>query len=829
MTVTRADRERAQELVGAIRRAVNSGSREAVAHASSRVFVFSRSVRARVLISLLQDPDADGYVRYDDGLVVSLLKSDLPLVESDVSYLLERYRPLFTRYHDVIQVVERFIEREALTPELTQRLSTFREAMRLKAAPWAQPELEARIARLLGEPMPDMPLFELADAQPWVATLLAELSALDPSDAQLLVPIVAHATTARASRPSTKWMKEAARLTAGSRGALFLSSALKWLPEFDRPVPEAVAEGWYEDEWAVPYVNGVAMRGLLWMSTLVVDPRLIRAVGLVGLSGQRKIPEVGARDSKVTNAAIWALGNTDHPLAIAQLAILRSKIRNRSVQKQVDKAMALTADRIGISEAELEELAVPSFGLTDVGALDVSIGEFTAELRITGTSKTEIAWRRADGKRQRTVPKAVKECCADALRELKATAKDIEKLLPVQRDRIDMLHLRQRSWPAEQWRERYLDHVLVGTLARRMIWRFGDRGGSGVRSAAWADGGLVDSSGAPVEVRWDRDHVSLWHPIGAPEDEIFAWRRFFEEREVAQPFKQGHREVYLLTDAERTTRIYSNRFAAHIIKQHQFNALCSVRGWRNSLRMMVDDSYLPARIDLPAWNLRAEFWVEGIGDDWQVDTTDSGAFLYLVTDQVRFYPLDAAMMSAHASGGGYGAFGEAAVDPIPLEDVDPLVLSEVMRDVDMFVGVASVGNDPTWADGGGDEHRAGYWHSYSFGDLSANATTRRELLQRLVPMLRISDRCSFEERFLVIRGEIRTYRIHLGSGNILMEPDNAYLCIVPSRGAVKGPAAKVFLPFEGDRTLSLILSKAFLLAEDRKITDPTIVTQIRRG
>jgi len=37
----------------------------------------------------------------------------------------------------------------------------------------------------------------------------------------------------------------------------------------------------------------------------------------------------------------------------------------------------------------------------------------------------------------------------------------------------------------------------------------------------------------------------------------------------------------------------------------------------------------------------------------------------------------------------------------------------------------------------------------------------------------------------------------------------------------------VFLPFEGDSTLSLILSKAFLLAEDSKITDPTIARQIK--
>jgi hypothetical protein len=37
---------------------------------------------------------------------------------------------------------------------------------------------------------------------------------------------------------------------------------------------------------------------------------------------------------------------------------------------------------------------------------------------------------------------------------------------------------------------------------------------------------------------------------------------------------------------------------------------------------------------------------------------------------------------------------------------------------------------------------------------------------------------------------------------------------------------KVFLPFEGDSTLSIILSKAFLLAEDCKINDPTILRQL---
>ena len=59
-----------------------------------------------------------------------------------------------------------------------------------------------------------------------------------------------------------------------------------------------------------------------------------------------------------------------------------------------------------------------------------------------------------------------------------------------------------------------------------------------------------------------------------------------------------------------------------------------------------------------------------------------------------------------------------------------------------------------------------------------------------------------------------------------MEPNDQYLCIVPKQGAVE--KEPVFLPFEGDRTLSLILSKAFLLADDGKIKDESILTQIRR-
>ena len=60
-----------------------------------------------------------------------------------------------------------------------------------------------------------------------------------------------------------------------------------------------------------------------------------------------------------------------------------------------------------------------------------------------------------------------------------------------------------------------------------------------------------------------------------------------------------------------------------------------------------------------------------------------------------------------------------------------------------------------------------------------------------------------------------------------MLPDDQYLCIVPDRSK-KDVTEKLFVPFEGDSALSVVLSKAMLLADDDKITDSTITSQILR-
>lgn len=657
----------------------------------------------------------------------------------------------------------------------------------------------------VGEAWADQALRDAADDPDWRALL-------------------AHAATATAAKPTAKWDQRATALTTALTTALgpdrVRETVLTWLALVGRPRTLELERGEYEPDVNSAYdpYNANALRGLAWLlSLLPPHPDTARALGALVETSLKKVAGLGPRNPKVANAGVNALARVDSEAALAELARLATRVTYKNTLKLLDAALEARAAALGLSREEIEELAVPAYGLTEVGRAEHRLGEVTAVLEVQGT-KAALTWRNASGKAMKSVPAVVRRDHSEDLKELKAAAKDIDKMLSAQSERLDRQFLADRTWSYAAWRERYLDHPLVGTLARRLLWTVDGT------TVGHAEGALRTLADTPVT---EGTEVRLWHPVDHTPAEIVAWRDWLERHGVTQPFKQAHREVYLLTDAERATGTYSNRFAAHVLRQHQFHSLAAVRGWRNKLRLAVDDEAPPPSRNLPRWGLRAEYWIEGDGGADYADITDSGSYLRLRTDQVRFYPIDAPENSAHCGGGEYRMWlrdGAAPVDPLPLADIPPLVLSEVLRDVDLFVGVASVGNDPTWQDGGPGGRFQEYWTSYGFGELNQSAETRRLLLDRLIPRLAIADRCTLEGRFLHVKGDRHTYKIHLGSGNILRTPNDQYLCIVP-KSAPASPQTG-YLPYEGDRMLAVILSKAMMLAADTKITDPTILSQL---
>lgn len=475
------------------------------------------------------------------------------------------------------------------------------------------------------------------------------------------------------------------------------------------------------------------------------------------------------------------------------------------------KALDLAAAGAGLTPEQLLERTVPTFGLGPDGVREEPGGKSALLLAVEAPGTPVLRFRNPAGRVVASAPKAVREGYPEVVAELRAAVKELKQALPAERARVEGALADGRIWPAGEWRSLYLDHPVTGVFGRALLWECSD--GGGIWTAGWPtrdDGGwgLADRDGRPLPVG-PAATVRLWHPIRAAADEVRAWREWLVDAGIRQPFKQAYREVYLLTPAEEATGSYSNRFGAHILKYGQAKALLSGRGW-TGLQLGYWDGGYDGQAEKHLYDTatgirwRAHFYLDLI-DNGEADGYETVS--YCSSDQVRFERRDGA------------AWRQADLIQVPA-----LVLSEAMRDVDLAVGVASIAADPAWRDRGETRHHD-YWQRWSFGDLTESAKVRREALVRLMPRTKIADRVEVTDRFLRVRGDLRTYKIHLGSGNILMEPNDAYLCIVTARDVT---AERVFLPFEEDGgLLSVIVSKAFLLADDTAITDPTIVRQIR--
>ena len=549
------------------------------------------------------------------------------------------------------------------------------------------------------------------------------------------------------------------------------------------------------------------IKGIVWTMVRFSDKESIQLLRKLCEKSYAKIPGQGPAAASIGNACAYVLGNMRGKDGLGALSFLKLKLRQNNIRKTIDKYLTEGAKKYNVSVEELKEMAVPDFKL-EQGSKTVEFEDYQLSVFIEGR-KVIQQWIKPDGNPMKSVPASVKSSSAlsQKLKEIRKEVKEIQKVYAAQKQRIDNQFILNRSWDFPSFRKYYLKHGLVYPITQKLIWTF-------TKDQKSADAILLDDKWYSFEhdlIDWidDDTTVRLWHPVNASEKDILTWREKMMELEWKQPIKQAFREIYILTDAEINTRTYSNRMAAHILKQHQFNALAGLRGWKYSLMGAYDDGRDSeiCQKHLPEYQITAQYWIDELNQDdaWN----DAGIWLYVATDQVRFKDGNNQLME--------------------LVDVPKIVFTEIMRDVDLFVGVCSVGNDPQWMDNNGERQtNRDYWTSYSFGDLTELAKTRKSILERLLPRLKkIRDKAHIDGRFLIVKGKLRTYKIHIGSGNILMEPNDQYLCIVPARSA-ENATDRIFIPFEGDKGLSIVLSKAFLLVEDDKITDSTITSQINR-
>ena len=649
---------------------------------------------------------------------------------------------------------------------------------------WVAPEGLRRLARLFGTALSRFNQGVPADL--WIAARYAhgDVTGLRP----LLTDTEVHdvfrfAADLGKPAPTKAWLREAdERLAAAPQAQKAVALLLVGYRSGAHPVYD--------------YVDAL-LRGLVWLQSRVPGEQATALLCDVAATVATPVRRGGAQlvAPKAAAAVVDVLARRPGDAPVHTLARLSLTVRSKSLLPRVRTALERIGRERGWTPGEALELSVDDHGLDCDGRRAWSVGEGEEAVVAIDAGRARLRAYR-NGVLLRAVPPAWKDAVGPARR----LVTEINQTLSVERLRVEGLFSQDRVWNWATWARRYLDHPITGVTARRLIWQASPDG------ATWTSG-LPEQTGAgwtlsdldsPPGQDW---RVRLWHPALVGPAEVARWRGRVLTAELRQPVKQAFREVYPLTPAEEQTRTYSNRFAAHILHYRRANALMRERGWTaNYLGDWSDGHHGEAKKEFGGGEWQAVFFHDRLeSSTWELP--------YCTTDQVRF-----------------GRRGDRSWAITPLADVPRLVFSEAMRDVDLFVGVTSIAADDDWQDRGEDRFRD-YRQRAAFADLTPSGETRRDALARLLPRLAVGRRCELQDRFLRVQGELGAYRIHLGSANILMEPDDAYLCIVPDPANTK----KVALPFNDDPVLSVILSKAIMLAADHKITDPTITIQLNRS
>ncbi|KXV44777.1 hypothetical protein AD943_01975 [Gluconobacter roseus] len=562
--------------------------------------------------------------------------------------------------------------------------------------------------------------------------------------------------------------------------------------------------------------------GCLWLVAVSGKPEDVQLLSTLAKNFQKneKLFEF--------NRIIRALGLTADRDAINEQIALRQKTRHSLMLGQINAALADSARKSGISITELEERSAYTHDLDSHHERAVPLPNgLTATLSLKTNASGTVTLFSADGTELRPVPPAIRTELKTirAYEKLREEARALTKEMQVHRLRLERSWITQERWTAERFRTNYLTHPVLSWLARRQIWTLTAPDGT-QRTVLFPNGTPIAPDSTPTAALRDDETVTLWHPLDANTALVNQWRDTLEDIALIQPIRQAWRETYVLTDAERATSPASLRYARQVLRQAQSVELGRQRGWRvRTLSMHMPSSEGdPTSLTIPSAGLHAEIWTAGV--DGQA-AFHHGTFTHILTDRVQFRTVTDKGSWRH-DGGKKLAIGK---DTVPLENVPPLIFSEVMRDLDLFVSVSSIGLEVTYLDGA-EGHTIAQWRRmpdlamWNYDEtlpLNGRARIRYETLERILPRLTIADRLELTDTYVHVRGVLHSYRVHIRTGNIFLDPDRRYICIVPDARKKKSTIA---LPFDDDQTLAVILSKLFLLAADDKITDPVILRQL---
>jgi len=299
-----------------------------------------------------------------------------------------------------------------------------------------------------------------------------------------------------------------------------------------------------------------------------------------------------------------------------------------------------------------------------------------------------------------------------------------------------------------------LEHPVVKAMLSKLVLFNPETQASGF----WQDGKLLSAEGTLTPLK-AADKLLIAHPshlFYAVQWDLY--QKYLFDKELKQPFKQVFRELYVPTKDELETSNRSERYQGHQVQPQKTVALLRSRGWTVNYEEGLQRVYHKE-------GFRATIYAAA---DWYTPSEVEAPTL----EYVVFYNLKDGK-------------------EVPMKEINPVIFSEVMRDVDLVVSVAHVGGvDP---------------------EASHSTMQMRGALARESARLFKLDNVEIKERYILIKNEHGDYSLHLGSG--MISRGGLQINVVAVQSQHRG---RVFLPFvDDDPKTAEIISKMKLLSEGK--------------
>ena len=364
----------------------------------------------------------------------------------------------------------------------------------------------------------------------------------------------------------------------------------------------------------------------------------------------------------------------------------------------------------------------------------------------------------------------------DLILRLSSDAKLTPTTVTAVRRSMEALYRGQPALPLKDWQGRFCSHEEVFSMARDLIWRIMQPGQDPFGAIPVLTGNqlswrLADRAARAADVG---QSIMLWHPLVAEVGERDIWRDHIMTARIEQPFLQAFRQFYRPVDDD-LEQSSTAMFADHTV------AMKSVIGVAQSI----------------GWVLERD-----VGLSFRV-----GTYVFQFNFDRSLYPGYDGTATTQLLRVYQTAGKDARLQPAALGTIDPVVLSEVLRNIDLLTSVGAFAHNPQAMAALANVRRRkhGSVGLYGFyippdpvvGSVGRSADMRREVLRRLYA--RASD-VSVAARHVETLG----YKIHIATARVTRNGEPVELDLPTEEGSV------VWLPHDDD-VLSLIVQQVHFI------------------